>query len=97
MFFFKQNMAYEMRISDWLSDVCSSDLDPGGSAPQDGRIRLPALLPANDAARFRILRAAGLRAFRRRRDLYLAGCAGPGGHEKADRLFLGRARSEESR
>src|SRR3546814_4630508 len=26
MFFFKQKTAYEMRISDWSSDVCSSDL-----------------------------------------------------------------------
>src|SRR3546814_6832986 len=25
-FFFKQETAYEMRISDWSSDVCSSDL-----------------------------------------------------------------------
>src|SRR3546814_19620771 len=25
-FFFKQRTAYEMRISDWSSDVCSSDL-----------------------------------------------------------------------
>src|SRR3546814_1324291 len=25
--FFKQKTAYEMRISDWSSDVCSSDLD----------------------------------------------------------------------
>src|SRR3546814_7532841 len=32
-FFFKQKTAYEMRISDWSSDVCSSDLaqpDHGG-------------------------------------------------------------------
>src|SRR3546814_1684234 len=29
IFFFKQKTAYEMRISDWSSDVCSSDL--GGS------------------------------------------------------------------
>src|SRR3546814_2830100 len=29
LFFFKQKTAYEMRISDWSSDVCSSDLaDP---------------------------------------------------------------------
>src|SRR3546814_8254379 len=30
-FFFKQKTAYEMRISDWSSDVCSSDLlnEPG--------------------------------------------------------------------
>src|SRR3546814_10176866 len=29
-FFFKQKTAYEMRISDWSSDVCSSDLLAGG-------------------------------------------------------------------
>src|SRR3546814_6357692 len=28
-FFVKQKTAYEMRISDWSSDVCSSDLSPG--------------------------------------------------------------------
>src|SRR3546814_9758931 len=28
IFFFKQKTAYEMRISDWSSDVCSSDLAP---------------------------------------------------------------------
>src|SRR3546814_7596662 len=28
IFFFKQKTAYELRISDWSSDVCSSDLDP---------------------------------------------------------------------
>src|SRR3546814_5539769 len=35
-FFFKQKTAYEMRISDWSSDVCSSDLEDellGGGAP----------------------------------------------------------------
>src|SRR3546814_9642658 len=31
-FFFKQKTAYEMRISDWSSDVCSSDLIPLGEA-----------------------------------------------------------------
>src|SRR3546814_5806134 len=29
-FFFKQKTAYEMRISDWSSDVCSSDLPRSG-------------------------------------------------------------------
>src|SRR3546814_20799905 len=29
IFFFKQKTAYEMRISDWSSDVCSSDLTHG--------------------------------------------------------------------
>src|SRR3546814_5125036 len=28
-FFFKQKTAYEMRIRDWSSDVCSSDLEDG--------------------------------------------------------------------
>src|SRR3546814_4268913 len=37
-FFFKQKTAYEMRISDWSSDVCSSDLI--ATMPPDG-----ALLP----------------------------------------------------
>src|SRR3546814_7473777 len=31
-FFFKQKTAYEMRISDWSSDVCSSDLTPSAGA-----------------------------------------------------------------
>src|SRR3546814_6955270 len=35
-FFFKQKTAYEMRISDWSSDVCSSDLRIGG-----GRMNRP--------------------------------------------------------
>src|SRR3546814_10534975 len=30
-FFFKQKTAYEMRISDWSSDVCSSDLGDGAA------------------------------------------------------------------
>src|SRR3546814_8742665 len=43
-FFFKQKTAYEMRISDWSSDVCSSDLE--------AEARLRAYYPAdkiNDA------------------------------------------------
>src|SRR3546814_14505707 len=33
IFFFKQKTAYEMRISDWSSDVCSSDLARAGRRP----------------------------------------------------------------
>src|SRR3546814_11042515 len=33
-FFFKQKTAYDMRISDWSSDVCSSDLDEDGDKSQ---------------------------------------------------------------
>src|SRR3546814_6527024 len=36
VFFFKQKTAYEMRISDWSSDVCSSDLLIGqAGAPRE--------------------------------------------------------------
>src|SRR3546814_9240339 len=36
-FFFKQKTAYEMRISDWSSDVCSSDLQRLGIVEQHFR------------------------------------------------------------
>src|SRR3546814_16105210 len=35
LFFFMQKTAYEMRISDWSSDVCSSDLVVFGAAGED--------------------------------------------------------------
>src|SRR3546814_2959518 len=35
LFFFKQKKAYEMRISDWSSDVCSSDLAALARAEDD--------------------------------------------------------------
>src|SRR3546814_10555306 len=45
VFFFKQKTAYEMRISDWSSDVCSSDLRCTGPtrppALQARRLNLP--------------------------------------------------------
>src|SRR3546814_1654995 len=49
-FFFKQKTAYEMRISDWSSDVCSSDLNrpfrrnsgwPAGAVRPHGQDRDP--------------------------------------------------------
>src|SRR3546814_8085974 len=52
-FFFKQKTAYEMRISDWSSDVCSSDL-PGDGLYQRRSDHLQALggngLRGGDAA-----------------------------------------------
>src|SRR3546814_3100472 len=36
-FFFKQKTAYEMRISDWSSDVCSSDLVSAAPANMNRR------------------------------------------------------------
>src|SRR3546814_6916246 len=45
-FFFKQKTAYEVRISDWSSDVCSSDLRDGAQVreqdcPWRGSFRRP--------------------------------------------------------
>src|SRR3546814_6208957 len=37
-FFFKQKTAYEMRISDWSSDVCSSDLPADGYLAEAARL-----------------------------------------------------------
>src|SRR3546814_8621712 len=49
---FKQKTAYEMRISDWSSDVCSSDLDgrfrageiDGGPKPRSGVVQRQILI-----------------------------------------------------
>src|SRR3546814_14656070 len=65
-FFFKQKTAYEMRISDWSSDVCSSDLVHArrgrpGRAGQRGRGRRPGAGRPNHRGRWRAagqLRAA---------------------------------------
>src|SRR3546814_8090530 len=61
-FFFKQKTAYEMRISDWSSDVCSSDLviDKGIGGANGGSIDrwfeilfvVAAMLAIATAARF---------------------------------------------
>src|SRR3546814_5956054 len=60
-FFFKQKTAYEMRISDWSSDVCSSDL------PQPDRRSLREFDQADqDDDEGRILDEIRLRAHPRR-------------------------------
>src|SRR3546814_273558 len=47
--FFKQKTAYEMRISDWSSDVCSSDLSVSAS-----RCHLPMASPQGGSELFRL-------------------------------------------
>src|SRR3546814_1798538 len=52
-FFFKQKTAYEMRISDWSSDVCSSDLTINEIVESGARLvisadRAPHMLDAVD-------------------------------------------------
>src|SRR3546814_3300356 len=62
-FFFKQKTAYEMRISDWSSDVCSSDLRRVLHLPaRQHRQRV-----ARSASRTRPLRGQGAAAARRGR------------------------------
>src|SRR3546814_8636926 len=49
-FFFKQKTAYEMRISDWSSDVCSSDLVAApGLLAAEGASGAPARQPRSAA------------------------------------------------
>src|SRR3546814_13618603 len=80
-FFFKQKTAYGMRISDWSSDVCSSDLqrrvaeNAGGGSDLRRRIRA---------------RSAGLGAIR-------GDAGRHGGAARQDHVPGARARSEERR
>src|SRR3546814_3342875 len=47
-FFYKQKTAYEMRISDWSSDVCSSDLvEEGQTQTPDGPRHFRPQLPGD--------------------------------------------------
>src|SRR3546814_16366076 len=48
VFFFKQKTAYEMRISDWSSDVCSSDLPRRLALDDSDRVALN-IAPAHPA------------------------------------------------
>src|SRR3546814_9032315 len=51
-FFFKQETAYEMRISDWSSDVCSSDL---AAALAEIESDVNAYIRQNDAVETRLM------------------------------------------
>src|SRR3546814_13361673 len=64
IFFFKQKTAYEMRISDWSSDVCSSDLIEKILASVellDRRRCYPAELSGGERQRLAIARALVVR------------------------------------
>src|SRR3546814_2547353 len=50
-FFFKQKTAYEMRISDWSSDVCSSDLTTPAARDWLARNGFDSLMGARPMAR----------------------------------------------
>src|SRR3546814_6750109 len=62
--FFKQKTAYDMRISDWSSYVCSSDLQDAAARPSDRAALAPAEVAGRDRAllwRVPLLRAADFR------------------------------------
>src|SRR3546814_7768234 len=68
IFFFKQKTAYEMRISDWSSDVCSSDLQAVADIRERARhdhahrvIEVGALHLLFDRDRLDVLRIRGSR------------------------------------
>ena len=63
--FFKQKTAYEMRISDWSSDVCSSDLQPGNIVAHAPDAPAPALKPLRRDEHGKVRLAAGGREGRR--------------------------------
>src|SRR3546814_1032870 len=52
--FFKQKTAYEMRISDWSSDVCSSDLETFNLADAVGRAGIVGLRDHQRDQHFRV-------------------------------------------
>src|SRR3546814_1517901 len=93
-FFFKQKTAYEMRISDWSSDVCSSDLEEAEIDVH--RLIACRIRPAGDMAEQRAECGFGRG---RGRGQGTAGKFGGGEArgDKADRGAFDIARSEERR
>src|SRR3546814_5929735 len=59
-FFFKQKTAYEMRISDWSSDVCSSDLNKIERVLGTGRIASQGKVAVTGEGGERILEAKNI-------------------------------------
>src|SRR3546814_8228997 len=67
-FFFKQKTAYEMRMSDWSSDVCSSDLrcDAAGARAAAAAVRRGAASRRDAVGQYRRGGPAGLHRHRSR-------------------------------
>src|SRR3546814_10021551 len=100
-FFFKQKTAYEMRISDWSSDVCSSDLAVHHPLLPDQPIRLAQAGPADrlfrrDLRGLCVTRAAGHDRARHRASVLPAAdrpAAARDGPQRSGRTFADRALS----
>src|SRR3546814_1424876 len=93
VFFFKQKTAYEMRISDWSSDVCSSDLplalgagEPGKEIQQPMAVVILGGIVTSTALNMVVLPA-----------LYLRYGHAAGGRRREEPALGAPARSEERR
>src|SRR3546814_15207044 len=83
IFFFKQKTAYEMRISDWSSDVCSSDLNGVAEGHAPAQMPQPAQRFVATTASFisglafgcgiKVIAAYGQSSTQRRQPLQLSG------------------------
>src|SRR3546814_1586048 len=99
-FFFKQKTAYEMRISDWSSDVCSSDLHVAKAdavvedAENDIHLALEILRFAQPHRQFGVVVADRLPLAPRLIPARVA-CGRPGVDHLEIALHLRRVRSEE--
>src|SRR3546814_15923528 len=78
-FFFKQKTAYELRISDWSSDVCSSDLETDLFAAHAGAAVLVQRRQRRTVQPYAaVARQVQLRHQRQQRALARAGCSDDG-------------------
>src|SRR3546814_1541959 len=82
-FFFKQKTAYEMRISDWSSDVCSSDLGVDDTNKLISFRRMPLDCSGNKKPRRRLI----LRGFLSFLDCFGRILGGQRGIRTPDTLF----------
>src|SRR3546814_9295181 len=94
VFFFKQKTAYEMRISDWSSDVCSSDLEELRGVVLEVGAELAELLHANEIGLEDVL-CLGDAVAVDEVDVHLTGHAGEQGSEFHDLHSAAILRSEE--
>src|SRR3546814_5988806 len=98
-FFFKQKTAYEMRISDWSSDVCSSDLRRCLLQPEEHGDDVHLQLPPGSNGEPEVHAAAegSRREIRRGTVLFPRSGVVRGLHQGARTLRVIRERSEERR
>src|SRR3546814_7699307 len=83
-FFFKQKTAYEMRISDGSSDVCSTDLPPPQPRPASRIPRQCIIDPLCSPRNMSSLRARVMPVYTSSRDSTRLSCAGSSSHTSSN-------------